>query len=106
MIKRKDRIMPRGFDDLKLSRRHAAYVVFEGVKPGVYTTWEETEAQVKGYRNNKYKGFPSLEKAGRAYHRYLKEKKTVSKPKAKPKEQKPIKRSAVIDDDLPPWDID
>ena len=69
--------MPRGFDDIKLSRRHAAYVVFEGVKPGVYTTWEETEAQVKGYRNNKYKGFPSLEKAGRAYHRYLKEKKAM-----------------------------
>ena len=51
--------MPRGFDDIKLSRRHAAYVVFEGFEPGVYSTWQETEAQVRGYRNNKYKGFPS-----------------------------------------------
>ncbi len=97
--------MPRAFDDIKLSRRHAAYVVFEGVKPGVYITWEETEDQVKGYSNNKHKGFPSLEKARRAYNRYLKEKKVISKPKSTPKEQKPIKRAAVIDDDLPPWDI-
>lgn len=97
--------MPRGFDDIKLSRRHAAYVVFEGFEPGVYSEWQETEAQVKGYRNNKYKGFPSLEKARRAYNRYLKEKREMSKPKSKPKEQKTIKWAAVIDDDLPPWDI-
>lgn len=98
--------MPRSFDDIKISRRHAAYVVFEGFKPGVYATWEETEEQVKRYSNNKHKGFPSLEKARRAYKRYLKEKRAISKAKSKPKKQKPIKRSAAIDDDLPPWDID
>lgn len=98
--------MPRSFDDIKISRRHEAYVVFEGAKPGVYTTWEETEDQVKCYSNNKYKGFQSLEKARRAYKRYLKEKRAISKAKSKPKKQKPIKRSVAIDDDLPPWDID
>ena len=46
--------MPRGFDDIKISRGHAAYVVFEGFEPGVYTTWEETEDQVKRYSNNKF----------------------------------------------------
>lgn len=98
--------MPRGFDDIKISRGHAAYVVFEGFEPGVYTTWEETEDQVKRYSNNKFKGFQSIEKARRAYKRYLKEKRAISKAKSKPKKQKPIKRSAAIDDDLPPWDID
>ncbi|MAF70009.1 MAG: hypothetical protein CL591_05310 [Alteromonas sp.] len=98
--------MPRGFDDIKIFRRYAAYVVFEGFEPGVYATWEEADAQVKGFRKNKHKGFLSIEKARRAYKRYLKEKKAISKPKSKPKKQKPVKRSAVIDDDLPPWDID
>lgn len=98
--------MPRGFDDIKISRRHAAYVVFEGFEPGVYATWEEVDAQVKGFHKNKHKGFQSIEKARRAYKRYLKEKRAISKAKSKPKKQKPIKRSAAIDDDLPPWDID
>ena len=106
--------MPRSFDDIKISRRNEAYVVFEGAEPGVYTTWEETEEQVKRYSNNKHKGFPSLEKARRAYKRYLKEKKrsSDSKPKAKLKASKrklkeveTRKRNIALDNSLPPWDI-
>lgn len=106
--------MPRSFDDIKISRRHAAYVVFEGFKPGVYATWEETEEQVKRYSNNKHKGFPSLEKARCAYKRYLKEKKrsSDSKPKVKlkaskrkPKKVETRKRNIALDNSLPPWDI-
>jgi len=35
------------------------YAVASGRKPGIYTSWPEAEAQVKGYGGAKYKGFPS-----------------------------------------------
>lgn len=97
--------MSRNFEDIKISRRYAAYAVFEGFEPGVYTTWEAAEAQVKGYRKNKYKGFPSLEKASRAYNRHLKEKEMLSNPIPKTKKRKSLKRHSNVNDDLPPWDI-
>jgi len=35
------------------------YAVANGRKPGIYTSWPEAEAQVKGYGGAKYKGFVS-----------------------------------------------
>ncbi|MFN2355454.1 MAG: ribonuclease HI [Desulfopila sp.] len=35
------------------------YAVKKGVKPGVYQSWAETEAQVKGYSGAVFKGFTS-----------------------------------------------
>ena len=39
------------------------YAVASGRKPGIYSTWPEAEAQVKGYGGAKYKGFPSRSEA-------------------------------------------
>lgn len=39
------------------------YAVAQGRKTGVFTTWAECEAQVKGYSNAKYKSFPSKKEA-------------------------------------------
>lgn len=39
------------------------YAVMTGKKPGVYKTWPECQAQVKGFRNAQYKKFPTLEEA-------------------------------------------
>ncbi len=33
------------------------YAVANGLKPGIYTSWPEAEAQVKGYGGAKFKGF-------------------------------------------------
>lgn len=44
------------------------YVVWEGHKPGVYSTWAECEKATKGYSQAKYKSFPNLEAAQKAYH--------------------------------------
>lgn len=33
------------------------YVVLVGEKPGIYASWAECEAQVKGWKGAKYKGF-------------------------------------------------
>jgi ribonuclease HI len=43
------------------------YVVWEGLAPGIYTSWEECEAQVKGFAGARYKAFRNIEDATRAF---------------------------------------
>lgn len=43
------------------------YVVWVGRKPGIYTSWEECEQQVKGYAGARYKSFPTEDSAESAY---------------------------------------
>ncbi|MBK3517958.1 ribonuclease H1 domain-containing protein [Carboxylicivirga marina] len=43
------------------------YVVWVGAKPGIYKSWPECQAQIKGFPAAKYKGFPSLQEAQNAY---------------------------------------
>ena len=49
-----------------MAKRHY-YVVWNGVEPGVYSTWEECEAQIKGVKQALYKSFGTLAEAERAY---------------------------------------
>ena len=42
------------------------YVVWKGVKPGVYDSWDECKRQVNNYEGALYKSFPSKELAGKA----------------------------------------
>ena len=44
------------------------YVVWEGNEPGIYDNWNDTQLQIKGYPNAKYKSFKTLEEAEAAYH--------------------------------------
>ena len=43
------------------------YVVWDGVTPGIYTSWTECQLQVKGYDSAKYKSFDNREDAERAF---------------------------------------
>ena len=43
------------------------YTVWNGVTPGIYSTWLECKAQVDGYEGAIYKSFPTLELAQKAY---------------------------------------
>lgn len=43
------------------------YVVWKGRKPGIYITWAECEAQVKGFAGAEYKSFPNREMAEAAF---------------------------------------
>ncbi|MEN6589136.1 MAG: ribonuclease H family protein [Proteiniphilum sp.] len=56
------------------------YVVWQGVKPGIYASWEECKAQVSGFENARYKSFPTREEAEKAFSenpwRHLNPKKT------------------------------
>jgi ribonuclease HI len=47
--------------------RQKYYVVWKGRKPGIFTSWGETEKQVKGYAAAQYKSFQSLKEAEAAY---------------------------------------
>ena len=42
------------------------YVVWEGVTPGVYTSWTDCQLQIIGYEGAKYKSFDTREEAERA----------------------------------------
>ena len=43
------------------------YVVWEGVTPGVYTSWTDCQLQTKGFEGAKYKSFDTREEAERAF---------------------------------------
>ena len=44
------------------------YVVWQGVQPGVYASWEECKAQVSGFDNARYKSFDTQEDAESAFN--------------------------------------
>ncbi|MBR4297908.1 MAG: ribonuclease H family protein [Bacteroidaceae bacterium] len=50
-----------------MAKKPKYYVVWEGHTPGIYTEWEEAEAQVKGYPEAAFKAFSSREEAEIAY---------------------------------------
>lgn len=43
------------------------YVVWNGTEPGIYSTWQECEAQIKGVKQALYKSFDTIEEAEKAY---------------------------------------
>lgn len=43
------------------------YVVWDGVTPGIYSSWTDCQLQIKGYEGAKYKSFDSREEAERAF---------------------------------------
>ncbi len=60
------------------------YVVWKGLRPGIYTTWKECELQIKGYQDARYKSYSTLQEAEQAYS------KGFVKVPAKKKEIQPI----------------
>ncbi len=47
--------------------RKKYYVVWEGLAPGIYDTWEECQLQTAGYKGARFKSFSTLEEATEAY---------------------------------------
>lgn len=43
------------------------YVVWSGLVPGIYSSWDECQEQIKGVKQTLYKSFDTLEEAERAY---------------------------------------
>lgn len=63
------------------------YVVWKGVKPGIYTSWDECKAQADGFPGAQFKSYLDLEEAQYAFKRgpwlpkneYIKKKKEENK---------------------------
>lgn len=76
------------------------YVVWQGLKPGIYTSWEECRRQVSGFENARYKSFRSQEEAERAFldspWKYLTTKKESGKAVG-PSDSGIIKESLAVD---------
>ncbi|NOU20127.1 MAG: ribonuclease H [Bacteroidales bacterium] len=78
------------------------YVVWSGLKPGIYESWDECQKQIKNYPNAKYKGFPTRVAAEKAYDgNYEEFKKKTSKEQTLlglPEDQpKPVFPSIAVD---------
>lgn len=50
-----------------VARRQKFYVVWVGFKPGIYDSWKECSSQTDGYRDARYKSFPTHEAALQAF---------------------------------------
>lgn len=49
-------------------KKQKYYVVWEGLNPGIYLTWDKCNAQIKGYPGAKYKSYTSHEEAKEAFN--------------------------------------
>src|SRR5690606_27644455 len=45
------------------------YVVWKGLKPGIYSSWEECQQQIRGFEKALYKSYENLEQAALAFER-------------------------------------
>lgn len=50
-----------------MSSKGKFYTVWEGRRPGVYTTWDDCKRNIEGFPNAKYKSFPTRAQAEQAY---------------------------------------
>jgi ribonuclease HI len=48
--------------------KQKSYVVWKGIKPGIYDSWEECRLRVENFEGALYKSFPSKEEAEKAYN--------------------------------------
>lgn len=74
------------------------YVVWEGRKPGIYTSWDECQQQVSGVAQAKYKSFESRAEAEKAMKgNYWQFAKTAEKKTSKTGK---VPRSAIVQESL------
>jgi len=71
------------------------YVVWRGLKPGVYDSWKECEAQIRGVEGAVYKSFPGPEEAKQAYAGNWKD--YISRKAPRPKVSNPRVGNPVLD---------
>ena len=50
-----------------MAKKKKFYVVWNGLTPGIYLSWDDCQAQIKGVKGAVYKSFDSKEEAERAY---------------------------------------
>lgn len=51
-----------------MGKKQKFYVVWKGLKPGVYKTWEECKQQINAFEGARYKSYASEGEANQAFH--------------------------------------
>ncbi|RXG33066.1 ribonuclease H1 domain-containing protein [Leeuwenhoekiella marinoflava] len=64
-----------------MAKKEKFYVVWQGKKPGIYTSWKECKAMIDGFAGAQYKSFLSFAEAKTAYNKDFKDVKGSSKKK-------------------------
>jgi ribonuclease HI len=87
-----------------MNKKPKYYVVWQGVEPGIYETWEECLLQTKGFAGAKYKSFESMQEAEEAFasspYDYVKpkaEKTTPARRKDAPLSPEVLDNSLAVD---------
>ena len=75
------------------------YVVWKGIQPGIYTSWVECEAQVKGFPGARFKSFPTKAEAEEAF-----QSKPGSRTATKKTTGTKTKKESVISEDKIIWE--
>jgi ribonuclease HI len=76
-----------------MAKKQKFYVVWEGVKPGIYTTWDEAKAQVMGFSTAKYKSFDTQAEAEKAFKSSFKNYIQYGKNKTDTTASAPVKKT-------------
>lgn len=71
------------------------YVVWKGLKPGVFDSWKDCEAQIRGFEGAIYKSFPDLKEAQLAFAGNWKD--FVGKKVSNPRVGNPVLDSLSVD---------
>ena len=50
-----------------MAKKQKYYVVWQGAKPGIYTSWETCQGQINGFPGARYKSFETKSEAEQAY---------------------------------------
>ena len=64
-----------------MAKKEKFYVVWQGKKPGIYTSWKDCKAMIDGFAGAQYKSFLSFAEAKAAYNKDFKDVKGSSKKK-------------------------
>ena len=56
-----------------MAKKKKYYVVWQGIKPGIYQSWDECKKQVEGFYGAKYKSFIDKDEAQRAFNKSYEE---------------------------------
>jgi ribonuclease HI len=84
----------------RMSKKKKYYVVWDGVDPGVYDSWADCQAQIKGYRGARYMAFEDREEAFAAFHAGPAYQRPKAAEKARPaagQGEKPVLASISVD---------
>jgi ribonuclease HI len=63
------------------AKKQKYYVVWQGHHPGIYSSWDKCNAQVKNFPGAVYKSFESKEEAEEAFRHGIERKPRVTRPK-------------------------